>query len=81
MKLYERRIEKTERRKEFALNVLPRASEIFLRLIGKDKWPWIWAILRSDYFSMMAFQIAIATWMVAMNTDQGRSNIMGRDIH
>lgn len=68
-------VEKTARRVELALYVLPRAMEVGFRLMSKNKWPFIHEVLRSQYTSMMAFQFAIATWMILMNTQNGRDSL------
>jgi len=64
-------IEHPRRRIELLLYVMPRALEILMRLVPKEKVYWIWKILRLKLTPVIVFQISIAIWMTLMSTRGG----------
>ncbi|ETO14299.1 hypothetical protein RFI_23071 [Reticulomyxa filosa] len=64
-------IEHSKRRVELALYCIPRALEIVMRLIRKDMFPVLYALLRKPWLPVLNFQIAIALWMTVLGTIGG----------
>ena len=65
-------IEHANRRLELTLYVLPRALEIVLRLIRYKSFPFLYNLLRSNYFSVFVFQCSMAIWMSLMAIKEGK---------
>jgi len=64
-------VEHSKRRIELVLYCVPRALEIVMRLIRKDKFPKLYSLLRKPWLPILSFQIAIALWMTVLGSVGG----------
>ena len=65
------------RRPELTLYCIPRAFELIMKAVKKNKLPIIWKMLRSKYWSIFVFQLSIAMWMTVINLPKGIKNSNG----
>ena len=65
-------LESKHRHYELLLWVAPRVLQIILRLFEKEKWPKIYQLLRSDYYSFACLQLTLAAWMILYNMENAK---------
>ena len=60
-------LEHKKRRKELALYCIPRALQIVLNMIPKRHLPYLWSLIRKQWYPLLIMQLSIAVWLTLFN--------------